>query len=313
MYYTPLNYDKINVMAGTYQPSTVKAFNNQYFAFWERSLFQRAQSSIILNVPWDGSERDFLYYCLFRFGYVAVLDTTEYGLIFQPCTLSGYDIYYQPTKCIITNPAFKDAGLSREYELGKEASLIKLAPDYYGIWDCISHYAEKLAGMDSAINMSIINSKFAYILGARNKGAASALKKVFDKVNEGNPTVVFDQKILNDQTDKEQPFQYVELPALKNSYLANDQLVSMQTILNAFDAEIGIPTVPYQKKERMVTSEAESRVVDSIARATVWNNTLNESMQVVNGMFGTSMSAEIRNNPEELEDDNEEVNDNGTF
>ena len=275
-------------------------------------MFQRAQSSIILNVPWDGSERDFLYYCLFRFGYVACINTDKYGFIFQPCTLSGYDIYYQPTKCIITNPAFKEEGLNREYEIGKDAGLIKLTPDYYGAWDIISHFAEKLAGMDSAINMSIINSKFAYLLGARNKGAAAALKKVLDKMQEGNPTVVFDQKILNDQTDKEQPFQYVELPALKNSYLANDQLVSMQTILNAFDAEVGIPTVPYQKKERMVSSEAESRQIDSIARATVWNNTLNESMQVDNQMFGTSMSAEIRNKPGELEEDNKEVDVDGT-
>lgn len=312
MYYTPFNYDQINVIQGTYQPSTVKPFNNQYYAFWERSLFQRAQSNIILNVPWDGSERDFLYYCLFKFGFVACLDLDEYGFIFQPCTLSGYDIYYQPTNCIITNPAFKKVGLSREYELHKDAELIKLCPDYYGIWDIISRFASKLAGLDSAINMSIINSKFAYLLGARNKGAAAALKKVFDKMQEGNPTVVFDQKILNDQTDKEQPFQYVELPALKNTYLLTEQLQDMQTIINAFDAEIGIPTLPYEKKERLVTSEAESKEVDACARATVWNTTLNESMQVVNAMFGTSMSAEIRNKPEELEEDNREVDEDGT-
>ena len=312
MYYTPLNYDQINVIQGTYQPSTVKAFNNQYYAFWERSLFQRAQSNIILNVPWDGSERDFLYYCLFKFGFVACLNLDEYGFIFQPCSLYGYDIYYQPTNIIITNPAFKKVGLSKEYKLHEEAELIKLTPDYYGIWDIISHYAEKLAGMDSAINMSIINSKFAYILGARNKGAAAALKKIFDKVNEGNPTVVFDQKILNDSVDKEQPFQYVELPALKNSYLANDQLQSMQSIINAFDAEIGIPTIPYEKKERMVTSEAESRDIDSCARATVWNTCLNESMQVVNEKFGTNMSAEIRNKSTQLEEDNKEVDEDGT-
>ena len=312
MYYTPLNYEKINVMAGTYQPSTVKAFNNQYFAFWERSLFQRAQSNIILNVPWDGSERDFLYYCLFKFGYVACLNTDEYGFIFQPCTLGGYDIYYQPTYCLISNPAFKKAGMSRQYDLHKEAELIKLTPDYYGTWDIISKFASQLAGLDSAINMSIVNSKFAYLLGARNKGAAAALKKVFDKMNEGNPTVVFDQKILNDQTDKEQPFQYVELPTLKNTYLMTEQLQNVQSILRAFDNEIGIKTIPYEKKERMVTAEAESTEMDACARATVWNNTLNESMQMVNKMFGTDMSAEIRNKPSELEDDNEEVDNDGT-
>ena len=306
--YLPLNYERINVMAGTYSPAPIKAFNNQYYAYWERALIQRAQSSIILNVPWDGSERDFLYYCLFRFGYVAVIDLpTEYGLIFQPCTLKGYDIFYQPTAALITNPAFKDTGYNRLYKLHDTAELIKLCPDYMGIWDIISHFAEKLAGMDSAINMSIINCKLAYILGARNKGAAAALKKVYDKLQRGEPLVIYDQKILNDVVDKDQPFQFLERDALQHSYLTSNQLQDIQTILNQFDAEIGIPTLPYEKKERMVTSEAESREVDSSARVTVWNNTLNESMQMVNKLFGTDMSAKIRNKPSQLEEDNKEV------
>ena len=301
MSYMPLNYEKINIMAGTYQPAPIKAFNNQYYAYWERALFQRAQSSIILDVPWDGSERDFLYYCLFRFGYVAVLKLPEYGLIFQPVTLKGHDIFYQPTAFLLVNPYFKNTEYNRLYKLHKDAELIKLCPDYIGVWDIISHFAEKLAGMDSAINMSIINSKLAYILGARNKGAAAALKKVFDKMQSGEPLVIYDQKILNDTIDREQPFQFLERDALQGSYLTTNQLQDIQTILNQFDAEIGIPTVPYEKKERMVTSEAESREIDASARVTVWNNTLNESMEMVNKLFGTSMKATIRNNPNELE------------
>ena len=31
-----------------------------------------------------------------------------------------------------------------------------------------------------------------------------------------------------------------------------DKLRDIQTVLNSFDNEIGIPTVPYEKKERMV-------------------------------------------------------------
>lgn len=306
--YLPLNYERINLMAGTYSPAPIKAFNNQYYAYWERALFQRAQSSIILDVPWDGSERDFLYYCLFKFGFVAVIVPKEYGLIFTPCSLKGYDVFYQPTACLISNPAFKDTSLNKIYKLHDQAELIKLCPDYMGVWDVISHFAEKLAGMDSAINMSIINSKLAYILGARNKGAAAALKKVFDKLQRGEPLVIYDQKILNDTVDKEQPFQFLERDALQHSYLTSNQLQDIQTILNQFDTEIGIPTIPYEKKERMVTSEAESREVDACARVTVWNNTLNESMQKVNKLFGTSMKATLRNNPKELEreDDSDE-------
>ena len=303
MSYMPLNYERINIMAGTYSPAPIKAFNNQYYSYWERALFQRAQSSIILDVPWDGSERDFLYYCLFRFGYVAVLKLPEYGLIFQPCTLKGFDIMYQPVGALVVNPYFKKMGYDRIYKLHEEAELIKLCPDYMGVYDIISHFAEKLAGMDSAINMSIINSKLAYILGARNKGAAAALKKIFDKMERGEPLVIYDQKILNDTIDKEQPFQFLERNSLQHSYLTSNQLQDIQTILHQFDAEVGIVTVPYEKKERMVTAEAESKANDALARVTVWNNTLNESMQMVNKLFGTNMKASIRNNQGELEEE----------
>ena len=65
----------------------------------------------------------------------------------------------------------------------------------------------------------------------------------------------------------------------------------MQTILNSFDNEIGIPTVPYEKKERMVQSEAESRQVDSKARVTVWVETLNRGFKGINNLYNTNMKA----------------------
>ena len=53
---------------------------------------------------------------------------------------------------------------------------------------------------------------------------------------------------------------------VKENYITDKQLIDFQTILNAFDAEIGINTVPYQKAERFVSAEASSRMNDSQAR-----------------------------------------------
>ena len=67
MRYTPLNYDQLNAIEGTYFPSMVKSYNNKTFAYWERSLFQRAASVIESELPaeWIGDVRDFFYYCIF--------------------------------------------------------------------------------------------------------------------------------------------------------------------------------------------------------------------------------------------------------
>lgn len=298
MSYFPLNYEKINLYEGSYQPSMIKSYNNQAFSYWQRSLFQRLCSQIIAeNLPegWESNVKDFLYYCLVRFGFVAVWDSAELGLVFNPCTLKGYNFYYQPTDVLIANPALKK---SLELKLGEESELLKLTPDYRGVWDIICYYAEKLATLDNAINMSIINNKFAYVLGARNKGMQAALKKMLDKINAGEPAVILDQKIMNDTTDKDVPFQFLERSNLKQSYLTTDQLQDFQTLINSFDAEIGIPTVPYQKKERMVTSEADSKVYDSTARAIVWINALNESAEVVNDHFNTRIHFRLRYDPE---------------
>ena len=280
--YTPLNYDQVNIAAGSYTPSSVKSYNNKSFAFWERALFQRAQSVLDFTVPeeWDGKVKDFFLYCLFKYGFLAISKNEQFGQFFQPCTLSGFDFYYQPTKAIIANPLY-----SAELKIGQEVGILKLTPDYLGAWDIIFYYAEKLSILDNAINMSLINNKFAFFLGARNKGAGQALKKMLDLVNQGEPAVVYDMKLLNDPTDKEMPFQQWQRDNLKNSYLTTDQLMDFQTLLNNFDAEIGIPTIPYQKKERMVTDEATARSYDAKARSVTWFNTLTSSIDEIKQIY----------------------------
>lgn len=299
--YIPLNYDKINLIESSYSPSSVKYMNNKTFDFWVRALFQRAQSVIMPTIPdtWEGTVKDFFFYCLFKFGYVVIFDRPELGTVFNPGKLSGHDFYYRPTRAIISNPALKeDAGL--ELEIGKDCEVLKLTPDYRGIWDILEYYAEKLSTLDNAINMSLINNKFAFILGARNKVAGQALKKMLDKVNRGEPAVIYDMKLLNDPTDKEEPFQSWERKgSLKESYLTTDQLKDFQTLLNNFDTEIGIPTIPYEKKERMVQAEATSKQIDSLSRATVWIDTLNGSADQVKRLFDIPLSFKLRYDPEE--------------
>ena len=304
MRYVPLNYDNLNAIEGSYFPSMVKSYNNKTFAFWERSLFQRAASVVKADLPeeWVGDVRDFFYYVLFRFGYMPVFKQAEYGYTFQPSTLKGYDWYYQPTSAIIANPALDK---SLELTIGTDCELLKLTPDYMGIWDIITYYAEKLSTLDNAINMSLINNKFPFILGARNKVAGQALKKMLDKINRGEPAVIYDMKLLNDQTDKVEPFMAWERKhSAKEDYLTPEQLQDMQTLLNAFDAEVGIPTIPYQKKERMVASEAESRQIDSQSRATIWIECLNSSAEKIKRLYpDITLSFELRYDPEKEVDD----------
>ena len=282
--YVPMNYNQINLSAGLYSPSPVKNRNNKSFDYFVRSLFQRATTVFEWELPknWDGTVKDFFLYCLYKYGFIVISDFEKFGIGFQPCGLKGRDFYYQPTTALVANPSLDK---SLEIKLHEQGELLKLTPDFMGIWDILEFYAEKLSLLDNAINMSLINNKYAFFLGARNKTAGQALKKMLDLVNKGEPAVVWDMKLLNDPTDKDVPFQEWKRDHLKDSYLTTDQLLDFHTILNDFDAEVGIPTVPYQKKERMVTDEATAKIADGKARSVTWYETIQSSIDNIKKIY----------------------------
>ncbi len=277
-----------NIFDGTQAPSAVKNDSVAY-AFWCRALYQRLCSVVEFDLPdsWNRA-RDYFEGVLFGRGFVCVFETPEYGVAFQNGNLSGFDFYYQPTKCIVSNPM-----LSKTFTIGKDCSLIKLTNDFHGVVDIVAYYAEKLATLDGATNMSIINSKFAYLIAAKNKASSSAVKQIFDRMNRGEPLIVYDAK-LTEGLGGEEPITFIDRQSIANSYLTDKLLNDAQTIINSFDSEIGINTMPPEKKERMLTDEVNSKKSDSSARVTLWEECLRNSIDEVNKMFGTNIGFKFR-------------------
>lgn len=144
-----------------------------------------------------------------------------------------------------------------------------------------------------AIEMAIENSKYSNVWGARNKAGAKFLEKMVDKIQRGEPSVIFDTSLLIplDKVTKDDIVVNLSQKDIKNTYLGTQLLQDFATILNEFDTEIGIPTLPYQKKERMVTDEAESKQEDATSRSKIWVDTLNGCFKTVNPLLGTNMVA----------------------
>lgn len=291
MAYLPLNYDQINLIEGTYQPSQIKN-NSASFDYWVRTLFHRASSNLIFGLPdfWQGDIANFWYYCMLRFGFLSIQDLTgkgkrgdELGMCFSPVNLTGINFYFQRTIATLSNPTLDE---SFELEIGKDCALVCMTPDKMGIWDVIERYALLLSNLDNAINMSIINSKIPFILGGKTKAAIQTLKKIMDKVNSGQPAVFYDSRIQNDAQSKDTPFQFLKLlENPKQNYLTTDQLIDLHTILSDFDSEVGIPTIPYQKKERETSFESQSKLADGQARSIVWKRTINDSIKEVKKLY----------------------------
>ena len=295
--YTPLNYNELNCIEGHISPSTAKNRNNKSYDFWIRQLFFRVLGNLEIdfNNIFSTWAKNFILYVTFIKGFSCFAESEKEGLFGQWCTLSGRGFYYQPTKAIVTNPSWNS---SREFTIDEDCVIVRCLPDCIGIYDVLDYYAEKLSLLDNAINMSLINSKFAHIIGGKNKSAVYALKTIFDKVNKGESSVFYDKKISDAETGE--PFQFLELFD-KNKYISDLLLADFETIMHNFDTEIGIKTIPYNKKERLITAEANAKENESNTKLQIILNTMNEDFAKVNKMFNVNFSIKAINSPDDSE------------
>ena len=310
MDYFPLNFSQITSINSMHLPSTIKQRNNKAYAFWTRALFDRAMSVFEWQLPeeWLGPQEDLMRYVLARNGYGLVAHNEKYGYFFQPCTLSGFGFFYQPTEAILSNPA-----LNKRYTIGKDCEIVKMTHDYMGIWDVIDYFATKLAQIDTSINTALVNSKNAWMLFASNKSASLALKKATDLINQGEPAVVFDSRALLKQDaikENKEPVIKIDLGAKENAEIVGIQLRDAETILTMFDTEIGIQTVGgnIAKKERLTEFESESKFAESQARCSQWLHELQATFTRVKNLFpDLDIWVELRQQ-EQDEVEDEEVN-----
>ena len=296
------DYDFINRYNAHIKPSAVHSQENATAWYFRRYLIQKIISVYEFNgVPENWSKNYFLY-TLFILGFCSVVRTDKYGVICQQCGLQGYNIYYQPTEAVISNPLLTGILTPR---IGIECELVKMQPDYGSCWDIVSYYADLLALATESLAVNITNSKLAYVFACQDKTVAESFKKMFDQINEGNPAVFADKKLFDDNGD---PLWTTFQNNLKQNYVAGDMLDDMLKIDARFCTEIGIPNVNLAKKSGVTDNEVESNNIDTKSKAALWLETIQESLDKVNDMFDLDISVKFRFDQEV---DNNAAVDNG--
>lgn len=289
--YIPMFYEALNCYQGNYIPSTVHTTNDATTFFFERNLFQRAISRYDFILP-ENWEKDFVLYCLWFIGFGAVFNSEDFGLIFQPCSFNGkLNIWYEPTEANIHTPLINKDNMI----IGEDCEILRINPDWFGCWDIIHYYAEKLSLISQSFDMNIENTKLAYFIACDNKADAETLKKVLDKANSGEPNVFYksNSKRPNVAGDKKPPFdEYTR--DISNTYIADKIIQSYRDVVNLFNVEIGIPTIK-DKKERMLEDEVNKNNGEVLSRAIIWRDTLQKCMDKCNKLFGTTMSVKLHN------------------
>ena len=276
MSYEPMTYEGMNYYNGTISPTgTVQ--NDQTTAYFWRCLYNRLLSIIDFKLP-ERWNYNYFKHVLFGVGFIGVIDTAEYGIIPQICTVSGYGLYLQPTKVIVAQPLVRFEGVR-----GEDCEVIRLTPDWRGVLDIVDHYAYELASCYTSVNVALINSRAGLLGYAKNKQASETMKIIAEKLTAGEPLVIVDKYVKSDDLGSEEPL-FIEAFDPARNYITDKLLSDMTTILNEFDREIGIPVID-DKRERRIEAEVNTMVADTGSRLDVWKRSLEESIADVKRVF----------------------------
>ena len=284
----PTNY--IDLYRSNLNPSEIHAKNAYLTRFFEKYLIEKAMSVIEFDGLPETWEKNYFLYTLYLGGYIGVFNTDDFGLICNYGSLSGeLDIWYQPKKFIVFNPALRDYHGS--YDIWEDVGLIRLQPNYSGIWDIISVYSDIMALSVESAGINLMNSKFAYIFAADSPAMAQSFKAVMDDVLSGRPASFADKKLF-DENGKLRYDMILSRP--KDVYIQGEILNDLCAWDARFNTEIGIPNVNIAKQSGVSAEEVMANNQDTRAKAIIWLEQINEDLKRVNAMFGTNITARLR-------------------
>lgn len=287
----PYYYEIIDAAQSQIQPGVVHSQNTGLVAYYRRYLIDRAISVFKWTMP-ENWTPEYVKYCIYGIGFVAVINTDKYGIIPQHGTLSGRGVFYQPTHVCIANPLINTAVIPR---IGTDCALIQLRPDYGGIMDLVNDYAEAMALTSELFSINTLNSRLSFVFGAKDKRAAESYKKGMDELYSGRPLTILDKSVLGD--NGEATWQLL-LQNVGQNYVAGEALENIRRLECKFDNEIGIPAnLATQKKERTISAEVEANDVETYGRADAWLELLQKGCQKARDMFGIELSVDWRVDP----------------
>lgn len=284
-------YTYQNYYGGDRCSPTFSAFTLEY---WERSLFQRLSNLFRVDGLPEGSagqvqtDRDAFLWGLFHCGFLVVFRTKQYGITFQPGTPYGIGLQYQPTGMTVASPYFS---FDRPLIIGRECEVLKLTPDYQGIWDIVTKHARELQLNEIAIRQAELNARFTYAIAARDDKEASSIKAMMEKLTNGENYLIYNQNLKSRGTTTQEP----QIPwaqfdrDLKKNFILPELLECRRTIVTDFYREIGVP-VPAEKKERVNILEAETNQAEFFNRREVWKGCLIDTSKRVNRLYGTQLN-----------------------
>lgn len=290
----PIPYQDLIAEYLSTHPTSAEGIGNIAASYYRTFILKKLMALFeFKNTPknWD---IDYLKLGLLSNGVMCITDT-EIGVIPLMCNTAGVSVFNRPTNVIIANPVL--GNLERiianqdvaQYGINaisgnlKPAALLYLQFDYAGIEPLIRRYSYFLAQCDGSLSSTLYNSRVAFIGKARDKSQADTIKKMYQDISEGKPSVI----VSDDISDR------WEILNVKNSYVGIEILETRRRIVNEMLTEIGINNGNMEKKEREISDEVNSNNIEIQMNVHHWLTNLKSGIEVANRLYGLNVRVDL--------------------
>lgn len=238
-------------------------------------LLNQALASLTVDGAPDSWDMEYFMLHLLLDGKICITDTAV-GVVPLMCGTTGFNIYNRPTTCVIANTVLGNF----ERTIDVDCALIHLKNDYLGIQNIIDLYSYFLSAADSSIAVNLMNSKVSFIGECSTKSQLQSMKKMYDKISEGEPAVFVGDGLKSN-------FTYLN-PT--NTFIADKIVEIRKEFRDEFLALIGIANANTNKKERLISAEVNASNTETDYNIYHWLQNIQSGLDVANRLFNLNLS-----------------------
>lgn len=202
------------------------------------------------------------------------------------------DPYYQPTICVVANPALK---FNKECRINEDGILMSNDRMRRGIIPLIGKYAGLLAENTITIRIADIMARITNIMSASDDNTIESAEEYYRQLEEGHIGIIEESPFLEDLK--------IQAGATQTGATRLTDLIEMEQYLKAsLLNELGLEANYNMKRESLNSTEAQ---MGDDALQPLIDNMLKcrqEAAEQINAMYGTDISVELASAWEENED-----------
>lgn len=198
------------------------------------------------------------------------------------------DAYYQPTICVVANPALK---FDETLKIHEDCVIMRNDSFRYGLLPMFRRYATAMVENDISFRMASINTRIQALLTAPDDATRAAAEKYLDDVESGKLGAIQVNEFLNGMQ---------ALPMTNSQRTFTDLIEYQQYIKASWFNEIGLNANYNMKREKLSTTESQ---MNSDALLPLVDDMLENrqtAIDEINAMFGTNITVRFASSWEKL-------------